>query len=180
MKRLKGKKVFSNEWVLSINKFSKKEFKNLKLNQLKILLLVPEINKQQIKLNKSDKVVDVISRAINLRNSMNFLGSPKFYNKKIERIGTDISLNISFVPNKISFRNLGGFEWGLYTRYLGLIIEKDAPVSLLRTEMNRELDRIGPLSDINKLYSRQIDDYIAQVIGQLEIWQEENTTSLKN
>lgn len=180
LKRLKGKKIYSKDWSQTINSFISAEFKGLKVNQLKILLLIPEFNGSSLVMNKSEKVSSVLKRAISLKEKSSFMTHPRLYHNDFTKMGADISLMLGFLPQFINFKNLDGYEWGVYTRYLGQVLKSENEVEILRTSKKVELDSLQPLSDINELYSVDLDLYIQTIIERHKQWQEENTNSTIN
>jgi hypothetical protein len=178
LSKLKNEKPYSNKWKNSLNGFVEKEFGKLKVNQLKLLLQVPELIDGKIQLGSNSYVTDVIKTALNLSNKNNFFNKPKNYIEEVDLVGPDLSFNISFIPKSVQFKALSGLEWGIYTRYLGLVMKNDSNIFVMRSDSSGEIDEIKPLTDITKDYSKQIHEYVQMLELKIKDWQEESTTSL--
>lgn len=178
LKSLKGKRVFSSDWRSVVNKFTKKEFGQLKVNQLKVMLLIPEIEDGGVILNKNGLVVDLIKSSLELSSTKNFFNSPVNYSDQLKSLGPDLNFHLAFIPKRVQFKSFNGLEWGIYTRYLGYLLKKSSNIHLMRSESIGEIDSLIPLTDISKEYSLQIKDYVESLEVSILKWQEESTTSL--
>ncbi|MAX65699.1 MAG: hypothetical protein QF441_14390 [Bacteriovoracaceae bacterium] len=178
VKSLQGLTPFSQTWIKTINSFVENEFGQLKLNQLKIAFVHPELNNNKIRMNQKDKVVDVLKKTLDLNHKKNFLLSPRVLNNDFERSGADLTFNIAFLPKKITFSSLSGFEWGLYTRYLGFLVGSSDEIRKIYSQERSALDKLAPLSDYLAPYSEGINESIDFISEQIESWEEESTTGI--
>jgi len=181
LKKLKGQAVYSKVWNRTLGAFIEKEFNNLKVSQLKILFLTPENNNNnKLFLSLTDKVSSVLKRTLNIKSDSNFLSKPKLYSSNLKKLGADLSYSLSFLPARINFNNITGFEWGIYTKYLGFVMSNPEDIRVFRSEKSAPLDQLNSLSDINKLYSSFFEEYTSAIIKDIEQWQEEFTSSSNN
>lgn len=177
---LKESQVYSKDWQKTINEFSENEFGQLKVNQLKLLLVVPKIVEGKLILIKDEKVVDVIKHSINLRDESHFIVNPRLYHGEFKDFGVDLAFAVSFLPEVIKFDLMNGFEWGLYTRYLGKITQGETSISILHSNKSAPLDQVLPMVEISKRYRRDILEYLKLFDTKVLRWQEESSLHLNN
>jgi hypothetical protein len=178
LKRIKNLKPYTSEWKEILSVFIKEEFGVLKVSQLKLLLLIPQLVDGKVSLVQNSSVVEVLNSSLNLSNKHNFFYKPKNYIEEVELVGPDLSFSISFIPKVVQFKTLNGLEWGIYTRYLGHVMKSDSSIYVMRSERSSEIDNLEPLSDITKDYAKQINEYVQVLEQKIKEWQEESTTSL--
>ncbi len=180
MKKLRGKKVYSEEWNSTIVNFTQKEFKESKLDQLKVKLLIPEIENRKIVLNEQEKVVDAIRKTIDFKNEKNYFNVPDTYLGAIDRVGVDLNLSCIFIPEQVKFNKIDGYNWGVITKYLGMVMRPLDGIYQLKTTESVELDAEVPLSDLNRFYQDSINNFTQEVSRSIGKWKEENTNHLNN
>ncbi len=180
LKRLKGKIAYSKKWRKEILKYVEKEFKELKVQDLKLVLVIPYLEGKNVKASKEAKIVDLIDLSLDLNSRKNYFNSPTPYGDLIKVMGADLSFEIAFLPKSIKFNSLNGFEWGIYTSFLGKVMKDDYGVQVLRSTNTAGLDELKPITDISKNYKGLIDGFTLEVQEAINSWREESTTGLLN
>lgn len=166
LRKLQGIKVYSSEWYDEIESFLNDEFGNTRIEQLKVLVVVPGSLKKQ-KLVTTGKVSQVIMDSLSLTNSYAFINKPHFkYQSKVKELGSDLYFVVNSLPKKFNFKTPNGFVWGLYTRISGLYDNVDKNVLNIKSDI-KFLDTLPNLSDLlinTRSDVSQITDTISQEI----------------
>ena len=179
LKELDNKVPYSREWQKIINRFVKNEFKNLKLNQLKTLVLIPEVKNNKITLNSTDKISDAIAKTLNLNSRENFISKPENYDEILKNQAADLVSSVYFISTNTKMHQLAGYELGIYSAYLGQIINK-SEIKPIQTGDKVFIDEIGVLSERMERYKKQVKDFTQDQINLIEKWQEENTSNFND
>jgi len=178
LKRLKGKEIYSSNWYKELHAFIKTEFKNVRMNQLKILFIVPETRSGKTRLNMSGKIVSAIKNSLNLKSKINYFQRPILYENQLKKSGADLVYSVGFLPSRVKFDKIDGFSWGQITKYYGILLKEKDRFTLMRSESLIELDRLAPVSTITGLYKNDINNLVDQIEQEFKNWEEENTSSL--
>lgn len=177
LKRLKDITPFSKRWESVIEKFLKAEFGAMQLQQLKVLVLIPENSKGEVKLSSTGSVVSKVMQTISLQNKRSYYQSPKDFTRKLDVIGMDLNLSVAFTSEKSNFKYLSGFKWGLYTTYLSFLDQNSHLYQAISTPKEQILDAVSPLSDISSTYRVSIEKILNDYQLKIEDWKNQNSTS---
>ncbi|MBT4791049.1 MAG: hypothetical protein HON90_05720 [Halobacteriovoraceae bacterium] len=180
LKQLKEKKIYSQHWYELLKDFISNEFKTMKVEQLKVRLLIPEYLNNNLVIHENKRVADVLNRALSIQKENNFYHQPTFYQSHFDKHSIENAFMISFLPEKVTFKNLSGYDWGVVTRYLGFVLNNTESINILKTSSTEALDELTSISDINSMYFGSIKEYVQSMKTQITKWQEENTESFNN
>lgn len=176
IKILKGEKIYASGWRNKINGFIDEEFGDLTFEQLKIKLIIPHLVGE----NKMDFISDGVVAKV-LKNNLllasfdSFFQKPKLYHTVLKRFGIDLSLAVSFIPNAPSFINLNGYNYGLITRFFGLVLSIPEDIIRIGTSETFAMDQLYPLTDINEAYKKDVSEYIKQITQMYKSWKEDSS-----
>lgn len=172
LRKLKGVKVHTSSWYNKIETFLKSEFKQTRLEQLKILITIPTANVSK-RLVTAGNLIKVVNDSIKITNSASFINRPHYdYSHKINTLGADMVFLISALPDKFNFKFPNGFAWGLYTRLSG-VLSSVSPNTLKISSELKFIDTLPNLSDmlinsksdvhfISDKISQQVEDWISK------------------
>lgn len=147
LRKLKGIKVHTSNWYDVIDNFLMEEFKNTRLEQLKILVSVPTSGLRN-ELITSGKITEIIMNSIKIANSNSFINRPHYdYFPKLKKLGTDLYYLVSGFPNRFNFKTPNGFAWGIYTRVSGLYRSQGEALFEIKNEFPF-IDTLPNLSDM--------------------------------
>lgn len=177
LKRLKSKTPFTSDWEDTIRSFLKKEFGDMQLQQLKVLVLIPEKVGRDIKLSSSGNVVEKVMNSLSLKNKNSFYLSAKKIDVELASFGIDLNLSVAYLPNKPTFKLLTGYQWGLYTTYLSFIDRNNQLYRAITTDGDQVVDEVSPLSDLKNSYFESINEVLDDYAKEIEQWKIENSTS---
>lgn len=177
LKRLKGSAPYSKRWYSEIEKFLKSEFGNMQLQQLKVLVLIPESTNKGIKLSSTGLVVTKVMNSISLKNRRSFYQSPADFNYLLKEVGVDLNLPVAFLPEKSNFKYLSGYNWGIFTTYLSFLEQNNHLFRSVGTIKEQVLDSIYPLTDISSIYSEAIEKTLNDYQLSIEEWKTQNSAS---
>ncbi len=176
LRKLEGYTPYTKEWEKVILNFIELEFKNLKVNELKLSLVIPGIKSNP---DRSITVADVLKSTLDIANKNHFITSKDFYFNIDSIIKTDIQFNIMFLPKEIGFEKLSSFNYGVYTYYLGQVMDKDF-IKIVHAESEIKLDKIYSSSDIYTLFFSNIVILRDHIEEDVSSWREDNSSSLLN
>lgn len=177
LKKIKDEVPFQKRWKSTIRKFLKEEFGNQQLQQLKLLVVVPKIVGGEVKLISVGSIVDTVMGALELDHKSNLYLKPSAFKSRFSSYGTDTHLSIAFIADDFRFRNLSGYEWGIYTNYLSFLNSKSHLYRPIKAKDIQFIDEILALSDITHSYEDGIEKALQFYID--EISTTENTTGLE-
>lgn len=177
LKRLKSKTPFTNDWEETIRAFLKKEFGEMQLQQLKVLVLIPEKVGHEIRLSSTGSVVEKVMASLSLKNKKSFYLNAKKIDVELASFGIDLNLSVAYLPKKPSFKNLTGYQWGLFTTYLSFIDRNEQLYRAINTNDEQVVDEVSPLSDLKNAYYDSISEVLDDYIQEIEQWKIENSTS---
>ena len=180
LKELKDEKMYTPSWRDKVDRFIDDEFKNLRLDQLKVKLVLPQVVAgDKIDFITKGNIASILKRNLLLTAADNFLQKPDIYHYTIERFGIDINLAVSFIPETPSFEHLNGHSYGVITRLLGLVMNSQEDITLIKTTKNLSLDKIYPLADINDSYQDGVNIYVKQISQIYTKWQEDSSSGFQ-
>lgn len=179
-KLLNNKRPFSREWKEIIVGFIKAEFKSSKVGDLKVKLLIPNLNEGEIVYNKDALIVDLIRSALEIEGKGNFFNSKVVLYNLDNYLETNLVYNIAFLPEHIRFKYLNGLEYGIYTKYLGNLLKEKEKVNLIQSRDNSEIDVMASSTDIIKLYQDNLSIFSEKIKKQYDEWKEDNSSSFIN
>ncbi len=168
--KLGDKKPFSTEWRNILNSFTEKEFKELKLNQLQKVLIIPHIKSGEIRLDLSEKVSDAISKAVNLSNKSSLMTFNRYdYSKKLASYGADHIYRISLLPEKISFKRPDGFLFGVFSRIKSSTHEDTFSANLKSSDYMDALENISDYLNLvktpNEAFAKMVFETVSLEAG---------------
>jgi hypothetical protein len=175
-KRLIGLVPFSRNWKKVLKIFLDKEFQEIQLHQMKMLVLIPTILDGELVLQRSGRVADKVYAAIDLSNKSNFIRNPRIYEQKMKEFSADIHLSyypLSIMPVLVKVE---GLNWGLYTKYLGYLV-KNTDIIKNESTTKTNIDELQPLSDIQKSFQGANKLLTEKLIDRINQWKQENTAS---
>lgn len=175
-KGLVGFTPFSTQWRAFLKKFLIKEFKNVQLQQMKALLLVPIINKGSVELKSTGLVSDVLIRSLNLLDETNFIRKASVYTEQLRDFSTDVSIEYYSLSTRPKLSSLEGLNYGLYTKYVGELLN-DSELDRVSSITQLGLDDFLPLSDIIKNFEDGNNQLIEKLVDKINQWKQENTPS---
>ena len=176
-KRLKDSTPFSRSWESVIRDFLEEEFKDMQLQQLKALVVIPEKVNGVTILSSTGSVVEKVMKTLSLKNKGSFYLSPFDYTDKMKTLGLDMNLSVAFTADKTNFNTLSGFQWGLYTTYLSFIENNRHLFQSVNALDTQTLDMIVPLSDVKTSYRKSINEVLQEYDQKIEDWNSQNSTS---
>jgi hypothetical protein len=179
IKKIDKHTALSEKWLLSIQKFLEKEFKQKRLHQLKTLVAIPEVIDRKLNLNTTGKITDSIMNSLSTTKKVSFLLRPGLFHKLEKEFGSDIKATIAFLPEKIGFKNLIDYELGVYASYLSFLEKNRDEFSSISTSDGRKyyIDELAPLSDMTSPFDSNIDQHVKSLKNQIKEWKEQNSTS---
>tara|TARA_B100001971_G_scaffold214585_1_gene252872 strand:- start:81804 stop:82706 length:903 start_codon:yes stop_codon:yes gene_type:complete len=141
---IKDEEIYTKEWLEKVEEFLNKEFSNQKLSQLKILVLIPYIYKDKVRINPTAMAKDIIMQSIDMeaKKSKSFM----------------LKSNMSFVQN---FKNYGS-EDVVYISNLPANFKIKAQNELIKTNFSRLANNQLKAS---KLYTEHSNLYLDQIIN---------------
>lgn len=162
--KLKDLKPYSKDWMDEIKTFLEKEFKDTKLSQLKILMLVPSIKKSQVYFSPTKLVRKALYKSIDLEKSLTLLVSGgKNYLKRFSKYGVEEAFRVSLLPREIKLKQTQSNLLNIYNN-LNLINKSSENTFVQDYQKEVLLDSIFNLSDeINQAY-----DFSKDVSNQIE------------
>ena len=177
LKNLSREKPYSKNWINIVNTFIDSEFKNLEMKDLSPKLVIVEYDDEKsIQMQTEGVVSTLLKRSIDIENKKNYLAQPLIYHHRMERLGGDLNLGISFIPNNPSFDKINGYTYGVITHHLGVVLNEKDDITLFRTEKNLSLDKISPISDIIHLYKKEIESFVEVIIERKKNWQDDSSS----
>jgi len=177
LKKIEGIKPYSKEWKEVVESFLEDEFKNMRLEQLKIFLKIPFLSNEKMILLKTGKITEVLLKNLDLNDNENYFKRPAIYKRDLMESASDLNFNIVFLPKDIKFKLIDGYSWGIFTNYLGFIMKHSDEITKIETDRSLYLDELLPLSEINSAYSEGIKTTVEQFQAELKTWKEEITAS---
>ena len=178
LRRLESLKPYEDEWKSEILLFTKNEFKKSKVSDLRLNLFVP-LNEKDIAIEKLT-VVELIEKTIDITEKNHYINTVDFNVQLDAFYKTDLQYNLLFLPQNIGFDKLTSYNYGLYTYYLGKVMQMEDTIKMIRSDATVKLDKIYSSSDIYTMFFPQIVDLKDQVLEQVKRWQEDNSASLLN
>lgn len=180
LKNLKGKTPYSKSWEATLADFIDKEFSNGKLEELNPRLVIPLLEQEnKIVFQRRGPVKQALKKMINLEHKQNYLGKSQIYHYSIERKDVDLNFAVSFLPLSPTFNKLNGYPYGLITRHLGLILNSEEDVSLLRGDKISSIDKLSAMTDINQMYKAQISTFVQNLENKIKNWKEYGDSSFQ-
>ena len=176
-KRLSGEIPFSSSWRKTIDDFLKEEFGNMQLQQLQALVLIPEKHKGVRSLRSTGSIRQTVMRSISLENKRSFYSSPFELRERMSKLGFDLDLSVAFMADKTQFKNLTGFQWGIFTTYLSFLEKNRHIFQSINAQDEQLLDEIQPLSDIKTSFRESIQEAIKTYKDQISNRNSQNSTS---
>lgn len=173
LRKLRGVKVHTSDWYEKIEAFLKEEFKQTRIEQLKVLITVPSSSVKR-ELTTTGRLIKVVMRSIKISSTNSFINRPHYeYAHKINALGVDLNFLISAFPDKFNFKIPNGFAWGLYTRVSGVFKGLGIETFKIRNELEF-VDTLPNLSDL--LINTKSDvSFISDKISQdVEDWINKN------
>lgn len=145
--RLKKYDVYSNSWKSEIEDFLIKEFKDDKLSQLKILLIIPKYQNRKIIIDPTEEVYKAILNTldINQSNSTSLLvSSEKNFEKEFKNFGVEKNMIISNLPKEFILKKPNDF---LFTIYNTKLKTENYKKTFYLESINKKIDKIINISD---------------------------------
>lgn len=161
---LKEYSPYSKDWLKTVKDFLEKEFGNLKLSQLKILMLIPSPKGTGISVSPTKLVSKAIMKSlyISKQNSLMVKGD-KNYLSSFDKYGVEIPFRVSLLPSRISMKNDDKTINKIYQDLVLPSTEKNN-VFVQATDTAIQIDSIHNLSDeINQAY-----DFSKEILIQIE------------
>jgi len=131
MAKLNGKRVYSSDWKESLYEFIKKEFKNVRIENLKKALILPVFDKKskEVIYLKKGLLFDVLISNFNFERSRNYskgyisaMEWKPFSGNRLKKYGADIVLSFDTLGKDISFLDYyDEYIFGLYNKTSSLI-----------------------------------------------------------
>jgi len=167
---LSSEKPYSKDWLEKIERFLKKEFKQTRLSQLKVLLVIPSIYKKAFKISPNQKVVDAILSSLDIESSQSssaMLKSTNQYFLSLHKFGVEQTYRVSLLPDAINFKQPNGYLLATYSRLSGITVENENTY-IKSYESKTYIDSILNLSDeINQAQSFS-SDIVEKIIKQIK------------
>ena len=180
VKNLHDKVPYSKSWREILDDFIDEEFKSLMLEDLKIQLLLPRINHVGlVSFEKNSSLGKLLKKQINLSVKDQYYKKPRIYDYLLKRYGRDLNVAISFMPEQPRLTRIVGYNYGLVTNHLGLVLSAKEEISILSTKTELPLDEIQSLADMTKEYNEAIMTFVDDVEDRLKIIQEDNSSGFQ-
>lgn len=138
---------YSAKWKKIVKEFLDKEFKNQKLSQLKILLLIPKSINDNAILSPTDKVTKAIMESLNIsgKNSKSYmLKTSRSYLDKFKNYGSENTIYISNLPEVIKTKKSNKLIEQIYKNFA---VRQDSIITLEGSNSNLFIDSIANISD---------------------------------
>ncbi len=172
-KKLGALEAYSEEWIQIVNEFVKEEFENKKLNHLASLVGYFKNEVKSIKVESDGKITTAVKESINLKSDQVVFSklSPSMVNSSNSAV--DFRLSVLFLPKNPKFKSLRALNWGVYTSYLGRMLQEKDEITIFEKEKSEYLDEISPINRIQQGYEDQIDTFVKDLAEKIDIWQKE-------
>lgn len=180
LKNLKSEVPYSKKWKDKVNKFIDSEFKSTMSHKMKIKLILPLIDENgQVEFIGNGRIETLLKRQINLAEENHFYRRPQNYHYRIEKFGVDLNLGMSFLPERPRISNIVGYNYGVATKHLGVVLSSKEDISIIKTSSSKELDNLLSLSDISMMYGKGIIQYVDEMEVKIKNWQEDSSASFQ-
>lgn len=167
LKQLKGVPPHTRQWYEVLNAFIDKEFGSIKLEQLKISLMIPFVEKNgNIKLVKTGELRKLLKKTLDISDASNFYFSPKSYRDEFKKFGVDDVFEVMQYAPAYQLKYTNEYYWGIFTSYISQI-EKIPNILKVIARSNISIDELKPISEIreNRIDSqRDIADQIREKV----------------
>lgn len=159
--KLEGYEFLGTDWQDAFSDLMKKEFKNERLEQLKVVVGIPvKSNMNKIKIYSKGLIVEIME--INLNVSAQYPGSVILdkqmdYSKFLSGRGADVISSISIQPGKKVLKLNNGFLFGIYSKLFysskSMLDENDFLI-----EIDREIDSKENILGVSNMVLEKSDD----------------------
>lgn len=177
LKQLEGQTPYKQEWRSAVANFLAKEFKGLKLEDLKLSLQIPFVMDGKVYLESRGAVEKVVLQNLDINDKSNYFLKPAIYKRNLVENNTDLNFNLVFLPEQIKFKLIDGYSWGIFTNYFGFLMKNSELISKVSTTKSMYVDELLPLSDINNAYQTGLNEIVEKFHNEIKQWREEITTS---
>lgn len=170
--------VYSDKWFKTIKDFLDKEFGDLGLEQLKVLMAIPSYSAEDGKLELKYKgsVVNAIMASLNIQTSKeSFLLKPSvdYFNKE-KVFGVDKTFRVSAFPKRFRLKTHSGYVLGVYSKNAGFIHYKNENFHIIDSEKYLYLDKIPNISDLMSSVSAPSEEISLKILKSIEEWTNKN------
>ena len=167
---------YSPDWRSYLENFLQTEFGELRLSDLKTLLLIPIIKNDEVTFNDSAKVRKIVLESMTVENRKNILFSPEDFTMLFQKYSSDIHINMTYLSSNPKILKLDGFRWGVLTKYLGRLKQIESN-NILDSKDQLYLDKLISVSDIQKSFEQSNKNFVEKLKLKLDEWSQKNSTS---
>jgi hypothetical protein len=174
----KENKVYSTSWLKTVEIFLKEEFQDIRLEQLKLLVVIPTYDEKNNKLvlKHTGPVVEAIMSSLRIQNSReSFLLNPSIeYFGKEKSFGVDKVFRVSAFPRNFKLETTSGFVLGIYSKLAGLIHYRTDKFMQISDKKLIYIDKVPNMSDLMSLVSDQSEEISLNISNSIQEWANKN------
>ena len=144
-KSLDGQETFSGSWQDKVLDFTKKEFKKKKLFQLKKLLLIPRVSKNELYYNHDLKVSEAMALEIQNRTRKSFYINPTLNEENFKKVSQcDYCFYLSVNSARIKLENYANDQLSIFSKITGLIYKNESKIYIMK-DIKENMDKLNGL-----------------------------------
>lgn len=177
LKSLKGITPYTSKWRERVEDFCKEEFKNKKLQDLKLAVIIPVYEQGILSIAKEGSIVDVLINNLQIESDKNYFKKPSIFKRDLVNQVSDLNFNATFLPEEMKFKLIDGYSWGIFTNYFGFLLKNSNDIYAMKTSTNLALDELLPLSDFKAAYAESAKIFVEKMSLEISNWKEEITAS---
>ncbi len=183
VQKLSQKKLFSSDWKNILENFIEHEFSKIRIERLKIPLILPLYSKELNKVIyiRKGHAVTILKAHFELDRASKLSILPPqnlvlYSEEAVSNLGADIIATYIPFEEKIEFIIDDGLIWGIYSNIKNRI---SLELGLFKTTFylqykNDKIDDSSNLSSFITLSQRQAENFAIEIIQQIQFWKENN------
>lgn len=175
--KLKGTRPFEKEWKKRVSEFLHDEFSELRVQQLRSLLLIPLLVNNEIVVSKDDLIHPSIMSALNITSSSSkgekvssLLSNQIDYDAFLRQvISADLIFQVSITPEVVDLENPDGYLLGIYSKKI-YQLAKHSELFYQLDYIKTPLDQIPNIGQVVAKTKDSSDSIAKLILKKIEKW----------
>lgn len=172
---LSSEKYLSQAWFTKLDDFLDDEFKDIKMNQLPKLFLLPEIIDNKIHLIANQEVRSAVKNSLMVFKSQvnsSLVSEQVYFNNEIKKYcSADMIFHVGVLQDNLSWKESNEKIKNIYDKKFSKINQVNGEFLLLDS-INRPIDSVNMVSEVEKMIFKSSETITHKIQSVIQKWRE--------